>query len=730
MGCALTTFCIALELCLWNLLAPPAALPGPPPDGATAEVYAVASRLALRLDGVLDEPVWKKASPIGPLTMVEPDEGHPPSQPTEVRVLADSRSIAFGILCRDSDPAGIVSTTMQRDPELRGEDHIKIVLDTFLTGRTGYIFALNPNGARYDGLVEREGEGENKQWDGIWEAATRRFDGGWSAEILIPIKTIRFQPGLKRWGFNVERRIQRFLETDRWASANRNFKVTNVGLAGELISLPEFEQGLGLTVRPYGLGSRIRNSPEEAARHRFEPGLDILRNFGGNVTALLSVNTDFAETEVDTRRINLTRFPLYYPEKRTFFLEGSDIYEFGLGMGFYHFRDLIPFFSRRVGLVEGQTVPIDVALKATGSIGRFSFGVLDALMRPVEGLTPRTNLLAARGYQSLWAESRVGFLVAAGDPLGRPRSGAAGVDFTYKTSRFQGNKNFMVGAWVLMTSREDLSGDRTAFGFKVDYPNDLWDVSLTFKRIGDDFDPSLGFVPWMGISKANLNISYKPRPGWSLVRQMMHELFIQAVWDLDARIEQWRIFTAPLNWRLESGDRVEFNIMPQMERLPYSYEVAPDVPVEAGTYRWWRYRLEFESASKRRVTGKLTWWFGSFYDGDMDQVQAEVSWRPSHRMNLTLEGEWDKGRLPSGEVDIQLARARLDFFISPDLQILNYFQYDSVSRSLGMNSRIRYTYRSLLDVFLVYNRNWVDTQGRLLPELNQFFLKVQYSWRW
>jgi len=316
-----------------------------------AQVFQISQQEHIKIDGLLTEPVWQNASPIGPLSMVEPDEGVPPSMPTEIRVIVDFQSIYIGIMCSDSDPDKIVSFTMQRDAQLRGEDHVKIVLDTFLNGRTGYIFAINPNGARYDGLIEREGEGENAQWDGIWEAAARRSEKGWSAEILIPIKTLRFATGLTQWGFNVERRIQRLQETDRWAAPNRNFKVTNVSTAGQLTSLPAFQQGKGLTIRPYALGSRIQNSSEEAAATHFEPGLDILKNFGGNVTGLLSINTDFAETEVDTRRINLTRFPLFFPEKRTFFLEGSDIFEFGLGMSFYHSRDLLPFFqpAHRVG---------------------------------------------------------------------------------------------------------------------------------------------------------------------------------------------------------------------------------------------------------------------------------------------------------------------------------------------------------------------------------------------
>jgi hypothetical protein len=277
-----------------------------------------------------------------------------------------------------------------------------------------------------------------------------------------------------------------------------------------------------LTIRPYTLGRRTQNTPGESFSTDFDPGLDILKNFGGNITGLLSVNTDFAETEVDTRRINLTRFPLFFSEKRTYFLEGSDIYEFGLGMGSFRSRDLVPVFSRRVGLVEGQTVPVDGAIKATGSVGRFSFGVFDALLRPVKGLAPRTNLFAARGFQSIWSESKLGFLVTAGDPVGRRNSWEAGIDFTYKTSRFQGNKNFLVGGWILVNNREDLGNDNTAWGFKIDHPNDLWAASLDFKRIGADFDPSLGFVPWKGIYKMNIDVIYKPRPEWPGLRPSLN----------------------------------------------------------------------------------------------------------------------------------------------------------------------------------------------------------------
>jgi hypothetical protein len=693
------------------------------------EVAPLESSESIELDGRLLEPIWQQAKPVGNLTMVEPDEGVAPSEKTEVRLAATLSALYVGIMCYDSESSQIVSHTMQRDAQLRGEDHIKLVFDTFLNGRTGYIFAVNPNGARYDALITQEGERENKEWDGIWEAATFRFDEGWSVEIYIPIKTLRFQTGLSLWGFNVERRIQRLLETDRWANPNRNFKVTHVSQAGQITGIPAFEQGLGLTVRPYVRGDRIREGQGEPFENTGTAGLDVMKNFGGNVTGLLSLNTDFAETEVDTRRVNLTRFPLFFPEKRTFFLEGSDIYEFGLGMGFHHTMDLIPFFSRRIGLVEEEVVPLDVSVKATGGVSKFNFGVLDVVTRPMDDLAPRTNLLAARGYQNIWQESKLGFIITAGDPLGRAGSYQAGADFVYKTSQFQGDKNFLFGVWGLVAGREDLGGDRTAVGVAVDFPNDLWDISINAKRIGADFDPSLGFVPWKGIYKVRFDLAYKPRPELSWLRQIWYEFFSSAVWDVNGQIYKWGIFTAPVNWHLESGDRVEINIYPNYERIPERFDLTDDVYIDAGEYNFLRFRLELQTASKRKVSAKISWWFGTWYDGKMDQIQVTANWRPSHHLNLAIEGERNLVRVTSGDADIQLVRARMDFFITPNFQVLNYVQYDNQTKSLGLNCRLRWTYRSLLDVFVVYNRNWFDMNQMWISDLNQLLIKIQYSWR-
>ena len=283
------------------------------------------------LDGVLDEPAWNTAPAIANLTMSEPRKGDAPSARTRISVLADAHAIVIGILCEDPDPAGIVSFTKQRDALLEAEDHVTVVLDTVLDGRSGYVFQVNPSGARYDALINPGGGDANADWDGIWDAAVHRDEHGWSVEIWIPIPTLTFKRNLDRWHFNVERRIQRRQEVDRWASAAPDWTITQTNRAGLLSGLPAFDVGLGLTVRPAGIVGGGIPSAEAPATNQSHASLDVRQRLATDLNASVSVNTDFAETEADAEQINLTRFPLFFPEKRTFFLEGSDIFQFGLG---------------------------------------------------------------------------------------------------------------------------------------------------------------------------------------------------------------------------------------------------------------------------------------------------------------------------------------------------------------------------------------------------------------
>ncbi len=684
----------------------------------------------LRLDGLLDEAAWAAADAISSLTMFEPIEGDPLSGRTTVRILANSRALVIGVVCEDPDGSGIVSFSKARDSQLRSEDHIKFILDTFLDGRTGYIFAVNPSGSRYDALVDRNGEGESPEWDTAWEAATSRGPSGWSAEVRIPIQSLSFRKGLTEWGFNIERRLERVQETGRWSSPTRDAKISQSSRAGRLTGLPEFNFGIGLTVRP-GLVGKLEGPDTDinGIDDVFEPSLDVTQRLGPNVILSGTANTDFGETEVDTRRTNLTRFSLFFPEKRTFFLEGADIFNFGIGLRAMHSTDLVPFHSRTIGLFDGEEVPLQAGGKINGRIGNTNFGALAVRTGEVEGLVAATTMGVVRVKQNVLEQSSAGVLATFGDPQGRPGSWMVGTDFTYQTSRLWGNKNFLAGVWGLVSHRDGLDGDRTAFGAKLDYPNDTWDIALIYKRIGDAFDPSLGFVPRAAVQLWSGGVNFRYRPSWPWMRMMFYELLPTLALDLDGNWESYRVFTAPINWRFESGDRFEFNVVPQGERLVEPFEIADGVSIPVGSYNFVRYRFEQDFAARRLVSGRVSWWFGSFYDGSLHQITTRVAVKPSAFATFELTGERNIGSLPAGDFTQDLIGGRMLVNFSPDLQVNSFVQYDNESREFGANTRMRWTFHPLGDLFVVYNHNVVDLLDRWELDSNQLLVKVQYAVR-
>lgn len=687
-----------------------------------------AGRLAapLKLDGRLDEPAWRTADSIATLTQVTPVEGGPAASRTVVRVLASSKEIVFGIIAYGAPGVPITSFTKARDTDPGNEDYLGLVLDTFRDGRSGYVIAVNPNGARFDALVARQGEGNDPTWDAIWEAATARDGNSWSAEIRIPVVSLIFNPNLTAWGFNVQRQVKATQELTRWAGPAQNVKVTQTSRAGVLADLPPFSLGVGLSVRPSLVAGGGYPAPGADLDGTLRPSLDVTQRIASNVVGSLTANTDFAETDVDTRRTNFTRFPLFFPEKRTFFLEGKDIFEFGPNLG----GDLIPFFSRRIGLLAGETVPLRGGIKINGRAGNTGFGALTTRTGHVDGLTDGQTLGAVRLRQDVLGESTVGVLATFGDPQGRPGAWTAGADAIYHTSHFRGDKNLTLGAWGSLVRRDDLLGSRSAYGLLMDYPNDTWAIGASWKRLGDGYDPSLGFVPRNSIHVYRVFINYQPRPHRWSIRQMFFENELVMVTDLRGRWESYQAFFAPVNWRFESGDRIEANVIPQGERLVDRFAIADTVVIRPGTYNFTRYRLEAEFAARRRVSAQLTWRFGPFYGGHLHQLIMTGEWKPSATFILRVNGEHDIGRLPVGDFETSLLGIRALVNISPDLNLSSFVQYDTDSKSVGTNTRLRWTFDPAGDLFVVYNHNLRELTDRWRRESNQLLAKVQYALRY
>lgn len=679
----------------------------------------------IRVDGVLDEAAWSTAQEADGFLQTDPFEGAPPTFRTAVRALASRTELIIGVVCYDAQIEKIVSFSVQRDAALNSEDHIRVVLGPFRDGRSGYVFAVNPSGARYDALINLGAQGENPAWDGIWEAATTKSPDGWSAEIRIPIQTVSFKPGLREWHFNVQRQVQRLLETSRWAFPTRQHQVTQTSRAGLLTDLPEFALGRGFTVRPAVTVGGGLPAPAAAVEGEFQPSLDITKRLGSNVLTSLTVNTDFAETEVDTRRTNLTRFPLFFPEKRTFFLEGSDIFQVGPLPN----RDVIPFFSRRIGLVNGREVPVIAGGKVNGRVANTNFGALVVGTGTESGVVDnRAAMAVARVKRNLWRESSIGAIATFGDPLGRTGSWLGGLDFSYATTRFRGDQNLTIGFFVLAAGRDGLRTD-TAQAFKLDYPNDTWDLAFWYKRVGPDFDPSFGFVPRRGVQLWNQAMRRYWRPASGPIQEIMFAVRPFVATDLSNTWESYNVQIQVINWLFRSGDRIQVHESPVGERLLVPFEISPNVVIPAGSYTWRRHRLVLTTAEKRRFSTEVSWVFGDFYDGQLDEIAGALTWKPTPLYTVEFSGERNVGRLEGGEFTQTLVATRLSINVSPDLSVASYAQYDTVSDSIGINTRLRWTFLPVADLFVVYNHNLRSLVDRWQTESNQLLIKLQYAWR-
>jgi hypothetical protein len=710
------------------------------------------------LDGLLSDDAWTHSTSFSAFKMVLPTTGADPSERTELRIVFDASDLYIGVLCSDREPSKIAANTMAHDTSQgffeSDDDSVKVLLDPFQDRRNAYLFIVNPRGARSEGLAF--GEHSSLDWDGIWDARCRILPDGWSAEMRIPFKSISFDPSLAAWGINVERYVARKLETIRLSGIRRDAFFNNAAEAALLEGIGGLRQGLGLTFRPYGLVSALREpgsmplpgpAPAAPTAWKFDGGFDLYKNITPNFVAALSYNTDFAETEADERRLNLTRFSLYFPEKRAFFLEGSEIFNFA-GSVASSDSDFVPFFSRRVGLYDGEPVPVSFGAKVWGKLGDTSIALLDVGTRsfslaagaegdgalPTPSLGAR-NFIAGRISRNIWEESKVGVIFTNGGADGS-RNSLAGFDFLYQTSRFLGDKNFTAGAWYVRNWNRIPGGRHDGFGFRVDYPNDLWDVVTTYASYGDALDPGMGFLPRPGVQNWNFNASYMPRPDkgfiGSLVNQFEFAARFSLTWDLAGRLETRRIFLAPMTFETESSEYWEFNIVSWRDVLPYDFEIADGVVLPKGPYDFTNCIAQFATAGYRMWSVYAGVTFGPFYSGRCTDAEFSFDLKLKGYATFSLSTHLIRGNLPQGKFSENVYELKADLFLSPDLGLMSYFQYDDVSKNLGVNLRFRWRLSPGNEVYLVYTKNWErrwDPTSRFVPLGERGVFKISLSLR-
>jgi hypothetical protein len=660
------------------------------------------------VDGDLTDSVWDTAPDGGRLHQVVPTPGGEPSERTEFRVLYDANALYIAVWCYERDTDQIVARAMERDALLE-DDKVTFVFDTFRDRRNALLFAVNPNGARMDGLIS-DNVKLDTNWDGIWSARSKVDEDGWRAEVEIPFKTLSFDPQIDTWGFNVEREMKSRFEIARWTTPRPEIEVENVADAGDLVGLSDLEQGLGLDVVPYSIARAMSDRVTGDDASDVDAGGDLRYRVAPNLTVRLSYNTDFAETDVDARQVTLSRFPIFFPEKREFFLEDSGIFDFGIGRSDF-FR---PFFSRRIGLdPSGEVVPILSAGKLTGRVDEYSIGVLDAVLdeRPGVGFQ---NAFVGRIKRNIFDQSSVGLLTTYGDPNSDVENSVVGSDYKYRTTTFLDDYVVEANAFGLSSHTEGLGNDAEfAYGASLSAPNDWFDMNLGVVEINDDFNAAMGFVPRTNVRVYSGTWTYSPRPeSLPFVRQTFNTYTTEHITSLsnDQESVNQTIYNKTL---FESGDQAMIIWRRLFDAPPEDFEISKGVIIPPGDYWWnyWEFRLG--AAPKRLLSASTEFTVGEFYDGHQLGNSISANLLPSKYWGLRGTYSIHNVKLSGGAFDTQLATLRLGINFAPDMTWATFVQYDNVSNTYGYNSRFRWELKPGTDVFLVINQNFTD-ESRLL----------------
>ena len=662
------------------------------------------------LDGRLDDPVWAEAAVISDLHQYEPVDHGEPSETSFFYVLYDDENLYVGARLLDSEPALIAARQMVQGQSVSVDDRIELVLDPFNNMRTGYRFQLNPNGVRRDGVFDR-GTNVNEDWDGIWHAEAVIDEQGWTAEIAIPFKTLNFDANNPDWGFTVARTIPRKQESMAWSSFDRD---VNPSSAGILSGFSGLRQGRGLDIIPaVSLASNHDFATEDQAT-RTDPSVDVFYNFTPSLTGVLTFNTDFSSTEVDDRQVNLTRFPTFFPEKRDFFLQDVDIFSFGPGRsGGGRGSNGLPFFSRRIGLSDtGQAVDINSGAKLTGRIGRLNVGVLGVNQDGFEGrrgYVEESDLFVGRVSANVLEESSVGMIVTSGNPRSNIDNSLAGADFRYRNRRLLPGRTTDGTAWFQRTDSADIDLEQSAWGTTLGVTSsEGLSARLEYEVLQPNYNPALGFVNRRDYERRRLWSAYRYRPqGHPWIRSVT-ALFSVQEYDTysTGEFESSSLWMRPIRIENHRGDNYSVALSRGREVLVEPFTVAGSTVIPAGEYEESGYEIEMEWARERVLAPSLTIGKEDYYGGERASVQGRVDWRPGSRWYGRVSYEYNDVELAHSQFRTRLIQLRSNLAFNVRWSWLNLVQYDNLSESVGVNSRLRWNPRAGEDLYVVWNHDF------------------------
>lgn len=659
------------------------------------------------LDGRLSESEWALADSITEFHQRDPTEGGTPSERTVVRLLATPSGLVIGWWLYDRHADGIVRTQLRRDAALRSDDYVSLMIDGLSDKRSAFYFRTNSNGALWDG-EHINIESGNEEWDGIWDARTQINADGWTVEMFIPWSTLRYPENVSQMGMNFRRFLPRTNEELLWRAWRRTEGLRFLDKEGAIAGFQNLPARARAEFRPYVLGQSVAtergfrldgsDSVVTGGTNVGDVGLDIKIPVTATLTADLTTNPDFAQADVDRQIVNLTRFPVFFPERRPFFTEGADIFSFGRR------QQAQLFYSRRIGISNSRTpVTIPFGARMQGRAGDYQLGFLAA----ATGDDEDARSFVARARRDVLSRGYVGVMGTYSDRPTQPGSVAGGVDFNLPYVIGDGNNLVVLGnaAWT-----RDSIGGTTGSHFQIvaDYPNDHADIVVRYDRVDDAYDPALGFVSQRGIHRLAGSTAITPRPrNASIIRRYDFNLLnYNAVWDLDGGLDNAVFSVRPFGVQLQNGDSFELNIFKLFDGPDDTFEIVDGVDIPAGKYWWDRVELQYEGSNVRPYVFGAEISTGNFYTGRRLDMQTSLLLRVQPHYEFSFEYERNEVDIPQGEFNTNVARLRADYAVTPRLTVTGFAQYDDQSQRAALNARLRWTTSPGSDLYIVWNSVW------------------------
>lgn len=670
------------------------------------------------IDGKLDDAVWQRAEVVTDFHQIRPGDGTEPSEPTELYVVYDDDAIYIAARMYDSEPQLISAPTIRHGQGLPNDDRLVVILDPFNTRRTGYRFETNLNGVRHDALYQTTSS-FSLDWNTIWDVQTSVDGNSWVAEMEIPFKSIPFDPALETWGFNFGRGIRRRGEEMAWVSQNRTY---NPGFSGQITGLQGLDSGVGLDIVPSLSLNRRRNYSPTSIENSVEPSLDAFYRLTPTLNAALTVNTDFSATEVDNRQVNLTRFNLFFPEKRDFFLNDSDLFQFGNISGMAGGNSATsggsrenarPYFSRKLGLsATGEPVDIEYGGRVSGRLGRWNIGTL-AIHQEESGAVDATDLFISRISANVLADSTVGFIYTNGDPTSNLDNSVMGTDFQFVNNRFMGDRILQADAWYQQSDTPGLDGDDASFGFGLRVPSNTgFRARAGFKEVQQNFNPAIGYVNRSNIRDYTADAGYTHFFDSDLLQTVFTGIDAQRVDLIDGGLQSQTIAYHVLDLQTTKSDAISLNYNTNKEvvRRPFTIYSEPGktVTIQPGSYAFNEQEISLRTAGQREFSGRFSYLQGDFYNGQRTNMAGSFTWNQSRNLVMSLSYDWNDISLPQGDFITRLSTFSTQVAFSSTLYWINLIQYDNLSEDLGINTRLQWIPRAGQEGFIVLNYNLQD----------------------